>query len=71
MADTPEPPDERVPAPNDGARYLGSGLIRSGNQGMLVRDAGRALQWLIIALVRGARKAYDGIRSATLRRGAL
>jgi hypothetical protein len=55
MPELQEPPD-------DGTRYLGSGLIRSGDQGMLIRALGRALQWLALALVRGARYFYDGVR---------
>jgi hypothetical protein len=44
MPEPHEPPD-------DGTRYLGSGLIRSGDQGVLV-----------LALVRGVRYFYDGVR---------
>ena len=69
MGDTPKWPDDGTPPSDDGTRYFGSGLIRSGDQGMLVRDAGRGLQWLIIALVRGVRYAYDGVRRATSGRG--
>jgi hypothetical protein len=52
---------------NEGTRYLGSGLIRSGDQGMLVRAIGRGLQALIVGLVRVARYVYDGIRWVTSR----
>jgi hypothetical protein len=55
MPEPHEPPD-------DGTRYLGSGLIRSGDQGVLIRALGRALQWLVLALVRGVRYFYDGVR---------
>jgi hypothetical protein len=65
VADTPKRPDGGSPPLDDGTRYLGSGLIRSGDQGMLVRDAGRGLEWLMISLVRGAQYAYDGIRRVT------
>jgi len=54
--------------PNDGTRYLGSGLIRSGDQGILVRGVGRSVQSLLVALVRVARYVYDGLRRASSRR---
>lgn len=47
---------------NDGTRYLGTGLIRSGDQTMLVRGLARGLGWLVIALVRGLRYLYDAAR---------
>jgi len=68
MGDTPHPPGDGTPPPDDGTRYLGSGLIRSGDQGMLVREAGHGLEALIVALVRGARYLYDAIRWLTSRR---
>jgi len=61
MTDPPEPQD-------DGTRYFGSGLIRSGDQGILVRGIGRGLQTLIVGLVRGMRYVYDGIRWVSSRR---
>lgn len=61
VTDPSEPPD-------DGTRYLGSGLIRSGDQGMLVRGIGRGLLSLIVALVRCVRYVYDCMRWASSRR---
>ena len=55
MREPQEPPD-------DGTRFLGSGLIRSGDQGMLIRALGRALQWLVLALVRGVHYFSDVVR---------
>ena len=57
-------PDPR----NDGTRYFGSGLIRSGDQGMLVRGIGRGLQTLTVGLLRDVRYVYEGIRRVISRR---
>ena len=56
MTDPPLPPE------NDGTRYLGTGLIRGGDQTMLVRGLARGFGWLVIALVRGLRYLYDAPR---------
>lgn len=53
---------------DEGARYLGSGLIRSGDQGMLVRESARPIGWLVIALVRAARYVYDAVGYLSRRR---
>jgi hypothetical protein len=55
MPEPQEPPD-------DGTRFLGSGLIRSGDQGSLILALGRPLQWLVLALVRAVRYFYDSVR---------
>ena len=56
MDDPPQPPD-------DGTRYLGSELTRSGDQGMFIHTLGRGLIWFAVALVRALRYLYDGVRS--------
>lgn len=49
--------------PDDSTRLLGTDLVRSGDQGMLVRGIGRALVWVFAALSRGLRLLACRVRS--------
>ncbi len=46
---------------DDVMRDVGSGLIRSGDQAMLLRGLVRAVAWVVLAVVRSVRYLYDGL----------